>query len=378
MSTPTPESAPALDAATPADNGGFVESLDSYFASMENPAPEPTPEPTPEPKETAPEPKETTPEPSDSKQDALAELDSVEPKDWTPEAARRFKELKAELKTYRSRSEELEQVAAQKESRLQELEALANNPEYQQLQDRIAEYEKNMLVTKLEQSHAYQTLVEQPLANLVEEADSIAEKYSLDAGTLLEVIATDDEAAQEEQLSELLANASDRDKFRVYKIIEEVRPILEQRRVLQEHAEAALREAEELDSVRNQQSLIERVQQRQEAANAVADKLKNKLTFLSGMEGVDLSAYAKEAAELDPSTLDHVTGTYHAIAAKLLPKMAAQYISLQKEIDSLTDRLAEYDRATPKAGGGSLATAGAPVTADGKSFLDAVTAAFGR
>jgi hypothetical protein len=378
MSTPTPESAPTLDATTPADNGGFVESLDSYFASMENPAPEPTPEPTPEPKETAPEPKETTPEPSDSKQDALAELDSVEPKDWTPEAARRFKELKAELKTYRSRSEELEQVAAQKESRLQELEALANNPEYQQLQDRIAEYEKNMLVTKLEQSHAYQTLVEQPLANLVQEADTIAEKYSLDSNTLLEVIASDDEAAQEEQLSELLANASDRDKFRIYKIIEETKPILEQRRVLQEHAEAALREAEELDSVRNQQSLIERVQQRQEAANAVADKLKNKLTFLSGMEGVDLTAYAKEAAELDPSTLDPVTGTYHAMAAKLLPKMAAQYISLQKEIDSLTDRLAEYDRATPKAGGGSLATAGAPVTADGKSFLDAVTAAFGR
>jgi hypothetical protein len=371
MSTSTPESAPALDAITPADNGGFVESLDSYFASMENPAPETTPTSTPEPKET-------TPEPSDSKPDVLAELDSVEPKDWTPEAARRFKELKSELKTYRSRAEELEQVTAQKESRLQELEALANNPEYQQLQDRIAEYEKNMLVTKLEQSRAYQTLVEQPLANLVQEADTIAEKYSLDSNTLLEVIANDDEAAQEEQLSELLANASDRDKFRIYKIIEETKPILEQRRVLQEHAEAALREAEELDNVRNQQSLIERVQQRQEAANAVADKLKNKLTFLSGMEGVDLSAYAKEAAELDPSTLDHVTGTYHAIAAKLLPKMAAQYISLQKEIDSLTDRLAEYDRATPKAGGGSLATAGAPVTPDGKSFLDAVTAAFGR
>jgi hypothetical protein len=212
----------------------------------------------------------------------------------------------------------------------------------------------------------------------VQEADGIAEKYSLDSNTLIEAIAEGDEAAQEEQLSELLVNASDRDKFRVYKIIEEVRPILEQRRVLQEHAEAALREAEQLDSQRQQQSLVERVQQRQEAANAVADKLKNKLTFLSGMDGVDLTVLAKEAAELEPSTLDPVTGTYQAIAAKLLPKMAAQYMSLQKEIDALTDRLAEYDRATPRAGGGSLATGGAPTAADGKSFLDAVTAAFGR
>lgn len=377
MSTPAPEPA-AAETSTAPDNGGFVESLDSFFASMDSPV-ETTSEPV---KETAAvETKTAETEAAETVADSnpLSDIESLEePKDWTPQAAKRFKELKAELKTYRSRAEELEQAVSQKESRLQELQALADNPEYQQLQERIAEYEQQMLVSKLESSHAYKTLVEQPLANLVEEADSIAEKYSLDAGTLLEVIAADDEAAQEEQLSELLANASDRDKFRVYKIIEEVRPILEQRRVLQEHAEAALREAEELDSQRQQQSLIERVQQRQEAANAVADKLKNKLVFLNGMDGVDLSAFAKEAAELDPSTLDAVTGTYQAMAAKLLPKMAAQYMSLQKEIDTLTERLAEYDRAAPKAGGGSLATSGAPTTADGKSFLDAVTAAFGR
>jgi hypothetical protein len=374
MSTPAPESA-AAETSTAPDNGGFVESLDSFFASMDNPV-ESTPEPV---KESKPEPVKESATETPVESNPLSDIESLEePKDWTPQAAKRFKELKSELKTYRSRAEELEQAVSQKESRLQELQALADNPEYQQLQDRIAEYESQMLVSKLESSHAYKTLVEQPLANLVQEADGIAEKYSLDSNTLIEAIAEGDEAAQEEQLSELLANASDRDKFRVYKIIEEVRPILEQRRVLQEHAEAALREAEQLDSQRQQQSLVERVQQRQEAANAVADKLKNKLTFLSGMDGVDLTVLAKEAAELDPSTLDPVTGTYQAMAAKLLPKMAAQYMSLQKEIETLTERLAEYDRATPRAGGGSLATGGAPTAADGKSFLDAVTAAFGR
>lgn len=381
MSTPAPEAAVAETSPAP-DNGGFVESLDSFFASMDSPV-ESTPEPV---KETAAVEAKTA-EPESVKESAevsnepnpLSDIDSLEePKDWTPQAAKRFKELKSELKTYRSRAEELEQAVNQKESRLQELQALADNPEYQQLQERIAEYESQMLVSKLESSHAYKTLVEQPLANLVQEADGIAEKYSLDSNTLIEVIAESDEATQEEMLSELLANASDRDKFRVYKIIEEIRPILEQRQVLMEHSEAALREAEALESQRQQQTLIQRVQQRQEAANSVADKLKNKLTFLSGMEGVDLSAIAKEAAELEPSTLDPVTGTYQAMAAKLLPKMAAQYMNLQKEIDTLTERLAEYDRAAPKAGGGSLNSAGAPTMPDGKSFLDAVTAAFGR
>jgi hypothetical protein len=375
MSTPAPETAVAETSSAP-DNGGFVESLDSFFASMDNPV-ESTPESTQAPvDESSQEPTSTS---ASSESDPLSDLDSIEePKNWTPEAARRFKELKSELKTYRTRTEELEQAISQKEHRLQELQAIADNPENQELQKRISEYESQMLVSKLENSHAYKTLVDEPLSNLVEEADSISQKYSLDPDALINAISESDEAAQDELLSELLVNVSDRDKIRVYKIIEEVHPILQHRDVLRKNAEAALREAEELDNQRQQQTLAQRAQQRREAASVVADKLKSKLTFLANVDGVDLSTIAKEAAELEPSTLDPVTGTYQAIAAKLLPKMAVQYMGLQKEIDTLTERLAEFDRAVPKAGGGSLNTSGTPTTADGKSFLDAVTAAFGR
>jgi hypothetical protein len=163
----------------------------------------------------------------------------------------------------------------------------------------------------------------------------------------------------------------------VYKIIEEVAPILQQRQVLQEHAAEALREAEHLQSQQDQQQLINRTQQRQEAANAVADKLRSKVAFLSGVDGVDLNQLAKEAAQIDPATLDHVNSTYQAMAAKLLPKMVGQYMNLQKEIDVLTERLADYDRSAPKAGGGSLNNGSAPSALDGKSFVDAVAAAFG-
>lgn len=377
MSTPAPETAVAETSPAP-DNGGFVESLDSFFASMDNPV-EPTPEPTPEPTQATVEDSLQEPTSTSAEPDPLSELDSIEePKNWTPEAARRFKELKSELKTYRSRAEELEQTVSQKEHRLRELQALADNPENQELQKRIADYESQMLVSKLEDSHAYKTLVDQPLTDLVNEADTISQKYSLDPNALIDAISESDEAAQEELLTELLVNVSDRDKFRVYKIIEEVHPILAQRDVLRQNAQAALREAQELDNQRQQLTLAQRAQQRQEAASVVADKLKSKLTFLSGIDGVDMAAIAREAAEFEPSTLDPVTGTYQAMAAKLLPKMAIQYMGLQKEIDTLTERLAEYDRAAPKAGGGSLNTSGTPTTADGKSFLDAVTAAFGR
>lgn len=352
-----------------ADNGGFVESLDSFFDSLDNPQIE-----TPTP---ASEAVIETPIETQQSNDPLSDLDFDDAKDWTPQAARRFKELKAELKTYKTRAEELEQDTMQKATRLQELEALADNPEYQQLQERVAQYEQQMIVSKLEQSQAYQHLVEQPLMQLVSEADAIAEKYQVDGNGLLDVIAMSDEAAQEEQLAELLATASDRDKFRIYKIIEEVKPILEQRRVLQENAQAALEEAEALDREQHQMALVQKVQQRQEAANAVADKLRSKVAFLNGVEGVDLNQIAKEAAQIDPASLDHVNSTYQAMAAKLLPKMAAQYMNLQKEIDSLTSRLADYDRSAPKAGGGSLNSNSASSSMDSKSFVDAVAAAFG-
>lgn len=379
MSEPasTPVGEPTSTPAPSADSGGFIDAIGAFFDAPADPtAPEPSAPDPAKPEPASPEPAKSEPSPTEPS-DPLASLDDVEPKDWTPQAARRFKELKAELKTFKTRSEELEALAAQKETRLQELEALANNPEYQQLQDRIAEYERKMLVTNLEQSHAYQTLVEQPLAQLVSEADAIAEKYSVEANSLFDAIALDDEAAQEEQLGELLANASDRDKFRIYKIIEEIKPILDQRRMLQENAQAALQEAEELDRTRSQAELASRAQQRQEAATAVADKLKAKIPFLTGVEGVDLSAIASSAASVDPASLDPVTGTYQAMAAQLLPKMAKQYLELQKEIDSLTERLAAYDKATPKASGGSPSAAGPSSASDGKSFLDAVTSAFG-
>ena len=364
-----PVEAPAMESA-PSDNGGFVESLDSFFDSLDNPQVESQ---APAAQAEAEAPSETP-----KSNDLLSDLDFEDnAKDWTPQAARRFKELKAELKTYKTRADELEQDTAHKASRLQELEAVANNPEYANLQDRVAQYEQQMVISNLEQSQAYKNLVEQPLMTLVSEADAIAEKYSIDPNQLIEVLANSDEAAQEEQLSELLINASDRDKFRVYKIIEEVTPILQQRQVLQEHAAEALREAEHLQSQHEQQELINRTQQRQEAANAVADKLRSKVAFLSGVDGVDLNQLAKEAAQIDPATLDHVNSTYQAMAAKLLPKMVGQYMSLQKEIDSLTERLADYDRSTPKAGGGSLNTGSAPTALDGKSFVDAVAAAFG-
>jgi hypothetical protein len=313
--------------------------------------------------------------------DSLAEIDQVDDfKGWTPEAARRFKELKTELKTYKAQTRELEANFKQRESRLTELEATAKDPEYAAMRERLAEFETNTLLTRLEESTAYKSLVTEPIAALVAGADEIANRHGIDPDSLLNAIAISDEAEQEERLSEVLAEVSERDKFRVYRIIEDMKPILAQRDALKENSQAALAEAQALDEERSRAKFSERAKERHSAAVQVADKLKSKLTFLSGMEGVDLSTIAADVAKINPADLDLVEGSYQAMAGKLLPKVASRILSQQREIDALTEQLAEYANAAPRAGGGfSPGPNGSrqqgPAT--GTSFLDAVTNAFG-
>lgn len=371
---------PAGDTAT---NDGFINSIEDAFSGFDSLADAPEPAALAEiPSDTAAEDAaaaegevEEAPAASDSPLDAL---DEVEPeKDWTPQAAKRFKALKSELKSSKTRLQELENTLSEREARLEELKAIADNPEYEQLKAKVETYEKELLVTKLESSPIYKELVAEPLSQLVSEADAIAEKYSVDANELLDAIALDDEAAQDEALSDLLATANDRDRFRIYKIVEQIKPILHQRAVLQENAQEALQEAELLQQAQTQQQLAERAAERKQAATAVAEQIGRKLTFLDGIDGVDLKAITQRVAEQDISTLTPVDSAFHAFSAQLLPKVAREYLTLRKELDVLTDKLAKYDRATPRAGGGGSSPAGVPSGNDGKSFMDAVTAAFG-
>ena len=363
---PSPE-APATPV-TPASND-FGSALDAFFDGPDSGFIEPA---LPAAGET-PKAAEKAAEPVADPLDGVDDL-----KEWTPQAARRFKELKAEAKATKARATELEGTLTQREARLQELEALANDPKVKELTSRSAEYEQAMLLNDLENSSAYKSLVRTPLERITGELDGLAAKYSISGDDLIDVVVMEDEAAQEERLGELLANASDRDKFKLYKLIEETKPVLEQRRVLHENAREALAEVRELEAQQEKLSLVERVEQRTAAAQVVAKRIEAKLPFLATFDGVDLTALAKEAGENDYSKLDPAVGTYNTMAGKLLPALATQYLALQKEIATLTDKLAEYDQLGSPLESGFPGANGGPRAGGDRSFLEAVEASFPR
>jgi len=357
----------------------FGSALEAAFASLDAASSfgDDTPPAKDEPKEA---PVAESVQPDVAEDDLLEQLS--EEGDWTPKAANRFKQLKEEMKQFREERDQFKQLTVEQELKLKEMSGLVENKDVEALQQRIAEYEHAQMFSNLEQTSAYQEAVTKPLEALIEQADQIASKYEVDTDALIDIFAMTDADLQDERLSEILGHASERDKARVYKLIEEVNPILARRAELYSNVEEASREAEMLEEARNNAQLAERAKLRENITRNVVDRITEKLPFLKTFDKLDVGAIQQKAAQTDPSVIHPVDFAYNAVSAQLLPAIVREYVSQKKEIEALTDRLASFEDAEPRISGtgssrlptasGSRSTAGSDV-----NFIDAINRAFG-
>ena len=233
------------------------------------------------------------------------------------------------------------------------------------------------MISNLEQTHAYKTAIEEPLNSLVDSATEIAERYNIDEEALIDSFTIEDATEQDEKLGELLIDATDRDRAKVFRIIEDIAPIMERRNAMMENSKEALSEANLAAEKQSEAEAAERLQDRKNSARNVASRVQKKLPFLSGIEGLDMEAIQSKAAENDPQSIHPVDFTYNSISAQLLPSIVKEYVSMRKENELLTDRLAEYESSEPTMSGASPSSKqvvdGKP---DDRSFEDRVEAAF--
>ena len=365
----------------------FESSLEAAFANLgqgDSPEPEAAvvdePEAEPLAEESSEEPEAVVsdePEAEETSDDPLESLTEDIGDEWTPKAANRFKELKTELKTNRSELDQLRQQSKEYESKIQELTGLAESKDVEQMQETLAQYEQERSLTNLEQTKAYKQAVTEPLASLVEQADQMADKYDVDADALIDVLSLDDPQEQEEQLAELLPNASDRDKAKIYRIMEDIDPILHRRKNLYANADGALAEAKQLEQQQTAATAAENAQQRQNITENVVQRVQEKLPFLKGIEGLDMTAIQKKASDIDPSAMHPVDHAYNAVSAQVFPTIVRQYLGMQKEMEALTDRLAEYEEVEPAMSGQTKDSSTRAGMSDSGSFEERVNAALG-
>ena len=357
----------------------FSSALDAAFANLDAPQDEATPEPVGEVEEVEVETEETSEVESETEEeletfDPTDELDVEIGDDWTPKAASRFKQLKTELKAATSELEELRQASTEKDSKVQELSGEIDKDEVSALKERLEEFEREKMFTDLEETDAYKNAVTKPIDALIDSTREIAEKYEVSPDELVDILAMSDQQQQDERISELLVDASDRDKARIYRIIEDLSPILEKRISMLENADEALGEAKLAAEKKEESLAADRASERVNAARNVVARVQKKLPFLSGIEGLDMKAIQQKAAEVDPSVIHPVDYTYNSVSAQILPSVIREYVGMRKENELLTDRLAEYEGAEPTMSGSAPSTEGS--AAKKASFADAVDAAF--
>jgi len=296
--------------------------------------------------------------------------------DWTPKAASRFKKLKDEIKDNKSELDTLRQTVREQESKMGELSAIAESRDVDALKNQLSEYEVQKSFNDLENTAQYREAVSDPLSRLMDKASVIAEKYDVKYDSLVDAIALDDTEGQDAALAELLPDATDRDKSSIYRIIEDINPIMERRNNLYENADAALKEAHYMEEQKQQVELAERAELRQSITRNVVKRVGEKLPFLAGVEGLDMSSVQEKAADLDPSAVHPVDFAYNSVAAQLLPTLVREYLSSRAEADVLMSKLSEYEGAEPTMAGAPASDSASTVSGD-LSFEEAISAALG-
>lgn len=259
---------------------------------------------------------------------------------------------------------------------MEELNAIANNRDVDSLKNQLSEYEIQKSFNDLENTAQYKEAVSDPLSRLMDKASVIAEKYDVDYDSLVDAIAMDEAEKQDAVLSELLPEASDRDKSSIYRIIEDIDPIMERRNSLYENADAALKEAHYIEEQRQQTEIAEKAEIRQSITRNVVKRVGEKLPFLAGVEGLNMEAIQEKAADLDPSVVHPVDFAYNSVAAQLLPTLVREYLSSRAEADVLMSKLSEYEGAEPTMSGSPTSDSANPVSGD-LSFEAAISAALG-
>ena len=355
----------------------FEASLEAALSGLQNPTEEVAEETTEEAaEETTEEVAEKPIEEAAEDAEPIENLSEEVGDDWTPKAASRFKQLKSELKSSKVELDTLRQQQTQQEAKIKELTGLTENKDVEQLQTKLAEHEQKQMFNNLEETDTYKQAITDPLAALMKQADQIADKYNVDPDALVDALSIKDQEKQDEQLDELLPDATDRDKAKVYRIVEDIEPIVQRRQQLYENSEAALAEAKGVEEQKEAQLAAEKAKLRLNVARNVVERVQQKLPFLSGLEDLDMEAVQTKAAESDPSVIHPVDHAYNAVSAQLLPNIVKAYMSMRKENDLLTDRLADYETAEPAMSGQTQTDPTTGVTRD-MSFEESIAAALG-
>jgi len=372
-STPTPDLASwfnqSFDSMDKAEDPNFWGNADdTEEATTEEKKPEES-----ETEETATEEKKPVEEKEETTEESTEEDDEAETKSMTGSAGAKFKELKTELKTYKSKVAEMEKALAEREAKLSEI---GQSPEtvsqMEEMKAKLAEYEQEISVARIEASPQYKQAVLEPTQAILDSAVSIAERYEVTADKLVEAL-RQESLGSSEALTELASDFSERDRVRLYRMADDLTEVSKRRDFLRENASKAMAEIEQKQQT---QELEEEKWYKEESAKIASetwDKTFATNPLISSL-GDDVIKEAQSAGgEVDLLESSPDERAYAVYAGVVLPHLAKRYEEVTGKLAEMEKALGKYKKASPKVSGN---TDTSPQKQEIGGFLDAVEKRF--
>jgi hypothetical protein len=295
------------------------------------------------------------------------EEDSEETKNMSTAAGAKFKELKNELKEYKSKLAEATKL----------IEEAKRNPasseEVDSLKAKLSEYEQEIAITRVEATPEYKRAVLEPTQTILDAASTLAERYKVDARKLVNALREESVTEGSDSLTEMAGDFSERDRVRLYRMADDLSDVARRRDYLRQNAAQAYTETQE--RIKAEEARLEQEYQNEtkRAAATVWDKTFANNTFLKTLPE-DVVANIKSAgSEADLLDADPDTRSYAVYAGVALPHLTEQLEASRTKVAELEKALSKYKKASPKVSGNTDTTTTVP---EDTGFLDAIEKRF--
>jgi hypothetical protein len=377
--TPTPDLASwfnqsfdSLDKVADASFWGNAEETEETEETATEDKPE---EPTADTEDTEAktEEKESTEEEKPTEESAEEDEDT-DTKSMTGSAGAKFKELKTELKTYKSKVAEMEKALAEREAKLSEIgQSPESISQMEEMKTRLAEYEQEISVSRIEASPQYKQAVLEPTQSILDSAVSLAERYEVAPKKLIEALRQESTGESSEALTELAADFNERDRIRLYGMADDLTEVSKRRDYLRDNASKAL---SELQQKQQAQEAEEEKWYKEESAKIATQTwdttfANNPSISSLGDEVIKEAQSAGGEVDLLESSADE--RAYAVYAGVVLPHLAKKYEEVSGKLAEMEKALSKYKKASPKASGN---TDTSPQKQEIGGFLDAIEKRF--
>ena len=304
-------------------------------------------------------------------EESSGEVDSEDTKTMTGSAGAKFKQLKTELKSYKSKVAEMEKMLADKETQSGNSEE--SSQQLETLKAKLDEYEREIAVSRIEASPQFKEAVMGPTQVILDSAISLAEKYEVVPRKLVDALREESMGDASDSLTEMAADFSERDRIRLYRMADDLAEVSRRRDFLKQNAAKAMAEMTEKQQAYEVEAEKKYREESLKVANTTwSETFENNPVIQSLGEEIvkELRSSANESDLLDTAPEERAYAVYAGVA---LPHLVKKYTEISNKLAETEKALGKYKKATPKVSG-NVDTSSQKQEIGG--FLDAVEKRF--